>query len=101
MECTAELFQVIKKFSRVPVLTKCVLVSEIAKTYDVLGWFAPSIVQVKILLNEISLNPSTIQASWVRWKRELPILTKVHIARCYFPQDVNIVSTKLRVTWIL
>ena len=31
-------------------LTKCSLVSDIAKTYDVLGWFAPSIIKVKILL---------------------------------------------------
>ena len=37
-------------------LTKRRLVSDIAKTYDVLGWFAPSIVKVKILLNSASVG---------------------------------------------
>ena len=31
-------------------LTKRTLVSDIAKTYDVLGWFAPAIIKVQILL---------------------------------------------------
>ena len=34
-------------------LTKHSLVSNIAKTYDVLGWFAPSIIKVKILLQRV------------------------------------------------
>ena len=31
-------------------LTKHALVSDIVKTYDVLGWFAPTIIKAKILL---------------------------------------------------
>ena len=34
-------------------LTKRSLVSNIAKTYDVLGWFAPSIIKVKILFQRV------------------------------------------------
>ena len=34
-------------------LTKRTLVSDIAKTYDVLGWFAPAIIKMKILLQKL------------------------------------------------
>ena len=34
-------------------LTKRALVSDIAKTYDVLGWFAPVIIKAKILLQKV------------------------------------------------
>ena len=33
-------------------ITKRVLVSDIAKTFDVLGWFSPAIIKVKILLQQ-------------------------------------------------
>ena len=34
-------------------LTKRKLVSDIAKVFDVLGWFAPSTIKVKILLQRV------------------------------------------------
>ena len=34
-------------------VTKRVLVSDIAKTFDVLGWFSPTIIKVKILLQQL------------------------------------------------
>ena len=34
-------------------ITKRALVSDIAKTYDVLGWFSPAIIKVKILLQQL------------------------------------------------
>ena len=34
-------------------ITKRVLVSDIAKTFDVLGWFSPSLIKVKILLQQV------------------------------------------------
>ena len=33
--------------------TKRMLVSDIAKTFDVLGWFSPTVVKVKILLQQL------------------------------------------------
>ena len=43
----------IAKFSPREVVTKRALVSDIAKTFDVLGWFAPVIVKVKVLLQQV------------------------------------------------
>lgn len=34
-------------------ITKRLLVSDIAKTFDVLGWFSPSTIVVKILLQQL------------------------------------------------
>ena len=34
-------------------ITKRALVSDIAKTYDILGWFSPSTIKVKILLQQL------------------------------------------------
>ena len=81
-------------------ITKRVLVSDIARTYDVLGWFSPSVVRVKTLLQrlwEARLDwddpvPADVRESWERWRRELPMLTEKLIARCYFPRDAHIVS---------
>ena len=86
-------------------VTKRVLVSDIARTYDVLGWFSPTIVKAKILLQrlweeKVSWDdpvPLSINQVWSRWIRELELLSNHHIPRCYFPNDVKIASMQLRV----
>ena len=85
-------------------LTKRALVSDIAKMFDVLGWFSPSIVKAKILLQccwEQKLNwddplPSAIQDAWYNWHYELHLLAEKHIPRCYFDKSSQIASLKLR-----
>ncbi len=84
-------------------LTKRALVSDIAKTYDVLGWFAPSVVMVKVLLQRVwearigwdETVPPAIAESWERWRRELPMLASKLIPRCYYPRNVRVVSVQL------
>ena len=34
-------------------ITKCALTSDVAKTYDVLGWFSPTMIKVKILFQRL------------------------------------------------
>ena len=49
------------------VATKRTIVSDIAKTYDVLGWFSPTIVKVKILLHQHKLtlrHPRSHGTAW-------------------------------------
>ena len=56
-------------------LTKRKLVSDITKTYYVLGWFTPTIVKVNILLqrlweSKVSLDdsiPESIEDVWSQW----------------------------------
>lgn len=85
-------------FPHLETVTKRALVSDVAKTYDVLGWFAPCIIKVKILLQRLweanvgwdDPAPDTIRESWEKWRLELPVLARKLIARCYFPRNVSI-----------
>ena len=57
-------------------LTKCMLIADVAKTFDVLGWFSPSIVLMKMLLQKLwelklgwdNLVPETIHEAWMKWR---------------------------------
>ena len=42
-------------FSSGPALTKRVLASNIARIYDILGWYSPSIIKLKVLLQHLWL----------------------------------------------
>ena len=84
-------------------VTKRFLVSDVAKTFDVLGWFAPSIIKAKILLQRLweqKLNwddpvPQPTLDAWLQWRSELDLLTDKTISRCYFPNTVRITSIQL------
>ena len=84
-------------------VTKRFLVSDIAKTYDVLGWFSPSIIMAKILLQRLwemkvgwdDIIPSSICDKWLQWRSELVLLTTHHIPRCYYPKTVHVASMQL------
>ena len=78
-------------------ITKRGLVSDIAKTYDVLGWFSPSTIKVKILLQKLweqkidwdDLVPTHIRDAWLKWRSELHLLSKKHIPRCYYSKKTS------------
>ena len=77
--------------------------SDIAKTHDVLGWFSPTIIKVKILLQRVWETkvdwddpvPPLIQEEWNLWRSQLPSLREVHIPRCYFPKQAQIESFQI------
>ena len=85
------------------VVTKRMLISDISKTFDILGWFSPTIIKVKILFQklwELKIDwddpvPMEIHLPWSQWRSELPILSTRLIPRCYFPPDVCIKTTQL------
>ena len=84
-------------------VTKRFLVSDVAKTFDVLGWFSPTIITIKILLQRLweqkvdwdDTVPSPIQDVWLRWRSELNLLTQKFIPRYYFPKESHIISMEL------
>ena len=84
-------------------LTKRAPVSDIAKLFDVLGWFAPTIIKMKILLQKVWESriewddqvPEVIQEIWSHWRFKLSVLSHHHIPRCYFPLDFNATSVQL------
>ena len=81
----------ISDFTPVLTVTKRSMVSDVAKVFDVMGWFSPAIVKMKILLQrlwEIKLDwddpiPEHIHQIWSQWRSELSVLTSIHIPRCY------------------
>ena len=86
-------------------LTKHALVSDIAKTYDILGWYAPTIIKVKIPHQNVweakidwddpVPQPQPIADEWELWRSQLKSHSQTHIPHCYFPKDVQVVSTQL------
>lgn len=84
-------------------VTKRTIVSDIAKTYDVLGWFSPTIVKVKILLQRLWEQkvdwddpvPDAVHEVWSQWRNELDSLTNHRIPRCYYPTENKLHSMQL------
>ena len=73
-------------------VTKRILISDIAKVFDVFGWFAPAIISMKILLQRVWEEnvdwddpvPEAIQKTWHQWRSELPSLVCKGMPCCYF-----------------
>lgn len=71
------------------VTTKRLLLSEVSKLFDPLGWIAPAIITSKILLQRLwlaGLNwdeplPPEIQSDWNEFRVQLPLIEKVNINR--------------------
>ena len=75
--------------------TKRQVVSDVARTFDILGWFSPAVVIVKILLQKLwklgmtwdEPVPESLAAVWRSWTDELHYITDHPIARCYYSPD--------------
>ena len=81
-------------------ITKRALVSDIAKTYDILGWFSPTIIKVKILLQQlweqkVGWDDPVPQAIWLQRRSELHFLTHKQTPRCYVDKKFQITSMQL------
>ena len=84
-------------------LTKRMLTSNIARMYEALGWYSPTIIKIKIMLQQLwvakiawdDLVPLAVQNAWEKWKSELPTLNKCTIHRCYYPAGADVSSREL------
>ena len=84
-------------------VTKRFLVSDVAKTFDVLGWFSPSTIMVKVLLQRLWEQkiewdeevPLSIKNVWLCWRSELKLLATKHIPRYYFSKQSTCTSFEL------
>lgn len=71
------------------VLSKRSLLSEVSKLFDPLGWIAPALICMKMLLQKLwlaGLNwdeilPASIQAEWTHFRRQLPAIETIAIPR--------------------
>ena len=75
--------------------TKRGIISDVARTFDVLGWLAPTIVRMKILyqqLWELKLAwdeplPESQLTQHSDWREQLPLLASRQQPRCYFDKQ--------------
>ena len=81
--------------------TKCGVISDIARTFDILGWICPSTILMKVLFQslwELKLDwdeeiPAELQSKYARWKKQLALFKDRPFPRCYFRSS----SAKLHV----
>ena len=84
-------------------ITKRSIASAVARVYDILGWHAPAVLIVKILLRELwQLHlerddevPESIAKEWNRWKIELPLLNNYPIQWCQFNTSKEVHSWEI------
>ena len=104
MECLQLHFHVsVTELPPIECITKRSLVSDVAKTFDVLGWYSPAIMKAKVLLQTFWLEEifwddcvsSAILEEWSKWRQELPLLFTHCIPHCYYSKQATIVSTQL------
>ncbi len=72
--------------------TKRGVISNIARTFDVLGWLAPSLIVMKIMFQrlwELKLSwdeeiPAELSRQHRQWRQQLTLLKGKSLPRCYF-----------------
>ena len=70
-------------------ITKMIIVSQIAKIFDVFGWFSPVLIKMKILLQRLWEEkidwddpiPSSTHDSWLQLRSQLSLLSNYHLPR--------------------
>ena len=77
------------------VSTKRGIISDVAKTFDVLGWLAPTILLMKVLYQKLweeqlgwdDQVPEHFSIKHSTWRRQLPVLSTIQLPRCYFEAE--------------
>ncbi len=83
--------------------TKRHLASDVAITFDIMGWFSPATITGKIMLQklwELKIGwddrvPDELTKQWMNWRMKLPVLTNHPLSRCYFSSDQPIHTFQL------
>ena len=83
--------------------TKRGIYGDVAKTYDVLGWIAPTVLLMKILFQDLWKTgqewddevPPALAEQHTLWRNELPILKQKTLPRCYRLPHLTPIITEL------
>ncbi len=96
------MYVAIPNFEREVEATKRTLASDAAKVYDIMGWFSPAILYIKLLLQKLWKEkigwddpvPEAIKNQWEIWRQQLPKLQEVPISRWLY-EDEEVLSRQL------
>ena len=83
--------------------TKRGLIRDVAKTYDILGWIAPTVLTMKVLYQSLWKTghdwdeevPSSLADQHAQWRQELPLLKNRTLPRCYRHPQLTPLTTEL------
>ena len=83
--------------------TKRKIASDVARTFDLMGWFVPSTILVKIMLQilwKLKLAwdepvPESIARAWKDWRDDLPLVTAHPIPRYHLVRGKEVRSLQL------
>ena len=83
--------------------TKRGLISDVARTYDILGWISPAVLSMKLLYQQLWKTghdwdeqvPPDLLDLHKRWRSELPSLAEKQLPRCYSSSNHHIKHQEL------
>ena len=83
--------------------TKRGLISDVSKTYDILGWICPAVLSMKLLFQQLWKTghdwdepvPQELLSLHSKWRSELPALAKKQLPRCYTLYQHQVTSKTL------
>ena len=83
--------------------TKRGIFRDVSKTYDVLGWIAPTVIVMKILFQSLWKTgqdwddevPPDLVAQHALWRDQLPLLKQRSLPRCYILPHLTPLTTEL------
>ena len=78
--------------------TKRGILSDVSRTFDVLGWITPVILPMKVLFQQLwqlkvgwdDPIPESLRLSHQLWREELPLLADLALPRCYFLPEASL-----------
>ena len=84
-------------------LTKRTMLSDISRVFDALGWFSPTTIQMKVIIQrtwELDIGwddqvPEHILDKWKTWRSELPVLSNIHLQRYLYLKEETPTTTQL------
>ena len=83
--------------------TKRGIISDVSKTFDILGWIAPTILSMKLLYQQLwekgqewdEIVPDHLAEQHAKWREKLPCLSTKQLPRCYSSSSHNPTTKEL------
>ena len=84
-------------------ITKRGVVSDVSKTFDILGWISPSVLVMKLLYQKLwqlktgwdEQIPPDLVEQHAQWRQQLPVLATKQLPRCYYRTDSSPLTKEL------